>query len=81
MPYIPKGRRPLVEAEGPETGADLAYLLYKQVADYLAMRNDDLHYPDYADVLAAIEGTKMEYLRHHMWPYEDRKLDENGDVT
>ena len=32
------------------------------------------------DVLGALEGAKLEFVRRVVVPYEERKMKENGDV-
>lgn len=83
MPYLPQEKRDELRFRLPETGAELNYVIYNHVKRLLAHRRrikGTLRYDDYAEVLAAIEGAKGEYLRHDMEPYEDRKREENGPV-
>lgn len=32
------------------------------------------------DIIGALEGAKMEFARRYVYPYEDEKISENGDV-
>jgi hypothetical protein len=40
----------------------------------------DLSYRTINDVLGALEGAKLEFYRRVAAPYEDQKIQENGDV-
>ncbi|MFW6130330.1 MAG: DUF6899 family protein [Atribacterota bacterium] len=37
-------------------------------------------YQQINDIVGALEGAKMEYYRRVASPYEDKKIEENGDV-
>lgn len=41
---------------------------------------DDMRYADYNEVLGFLEGIKLELYRRKVAPYEDIKLEENGDL-
>jgi hypothetical protein len=79
MPYIYKAKRAaLVEhTRTPQTPGELNYIItsiinnyYKQYGGYAAIN----------DVLGALEGAKLEFYRRVVAPYEDQKIQENGDV-
>lgn len=83
MPYLEHIDRQRVHRLGFATnGAELNYLITYHINKFLRERAivRDLRYADFAEALAAIEGAKGEFLRLKMWPYEDRKREENGDV-
>jgi hypothetical protein len=61
----------------PETAGEINYIITRLVSAYFK------RYPSYQsinDVLGALEGAKLEFYRRVVGPYEDRKLQENGDV-
>jgi hypothetical protein len=79
MPYIAKDRRaeldPMVH---PTTPGELNYCITMVVVDYL--RSKGLSYGTVNDIVGALEGAKMEFYRRVAIPYEDKKIQENGDV-
>lgn len=80
MPYIdPKDRdalEPYAEREAMTPG-ELNYQLTCLCDGYLA---HNLDYQAINDVIGALEGAKLEAYRRLAVPYEDRKIDINGDV-
>jgi len=80
MPYIiRKLRGPALKAGASNVG-ELTYVLTRTVLDYLARTPDPPRYRDYAEVLGALESTKLELYRRVVAPYEDKKCEEDGDV-
>jgi len=59
-------------------GADLAFMIAELVDEYCAEK--PFCYQTIADVRAALVGVLGEFDRRFAWPYEDRKLAENGEV-
>lgn len=78
MPYIKEGRRDFVKRMGGANVGDLTYILYKTCLDYLGTSPS---FSDFAEVLGALEAYKLELYRRKIAPYEDKKIEENGDVT
>lgn len=37
-------------------------------------------YKDYNELIGALESAKLEFYRRQIAPYEDKKINENGDV-
>ena len=79
MPYIYKAKRAALieDTRMPQTPGELNYMItiiinnyYKQYGGYSAIN----------DVLGALEGAKLEFYRRVAAPYEDQKIEENGDV-
>ena len=79
MPYINKAKRAALieDTRMPQTPGELNYMItiiinnyYKQYGGYSAIN----------DVLGALEGAKLEFYRRVAAPYEDQKIEENGDV-
>jgi len=74
MPYIKKERR----GGYPEGAGELCYHIYRQCKTYI-----ELYRPSFktlSDVITALECAKLEFYRREMAPYEDKKIEENGDV-
>jgi hypothetical protein len=81
MPYIKKDGRVRIDAAldglkglGP---GDAAYLLTKASLVFLEGRGD---YAGYSQAIGILETVKMELYRRALAPYEDKKIEENGDV-
>ena len=79
MPYITKEARERVEAMGPSRPGELTYLLYRECVRYARGQTFE-SFATYAEVLGCLEATKLELYRRHVAPYENIKLEENGDV-
>lgn len=79
MPYTERSRRPDINIDPiPRDVGDLTYLLTWCCAMYL--RSCPVRYDRLADVLGALEATKLELNRRVLTPYEQIKLKANGDV-
>ena len=81
MPYITKKRREQLKlmayVSTPQTPGELNYVITTIVHDYLNKRRS---YGLYNEVMGALECAKLELYRRHVAPYENEKIDENGDV-
>lgn len=83
MPYIKTEDRTkfvdlfcnIPELRGP---GELNYLLTMICQDYI--KDKGLRYETLNDVLGALEGCKLEFYRRQVAPYEDQKIQANGDV-
>lgn len=82
MPYIPEGDKAQLDlAEyliDPVTVGELTYVLTKRCIDYYEKHGES--FQTHAQVIAALECTKLEFYRRALAPYEDKKVLENGDV-
>lgn len=80
MPYItPSDRIDLVMLErSPEIPGELNFLITHSIVNYI--EENGLSYQTINDVVGALEGAKMEFYRRVAVPYEDKKIEENGDV-
>lgn len=78
MPYITRGRRERLESSfsQPETAGELNYVITKLLIAYA----QPLDYQKINDVLGALAGAQAEFYRRVAAPYEDQKIQENGDV-
>lgn len=79
MPYIPEHVRSTA-AVAPETPGDLNYAITITLKRYLDRWQGNYSYKDLNDILGAIEGAKLEFYRRVVVPYEDKKMEQNGDV-
>lgn len=79
MPYIKQEKRDRVwgDVSSSDPG-ELNYLLTKVIHGYIY--DHGLNYDAINDVVGALEGCKLEFYRRIVAPYEDRKIEENGDV-
>jgi len=82
MPYIAPERRPridalvqlMIEADIRANG-DLSYMLYAFCA-----RNTSPSYRGYKNFCGELRQCATEIERRLLGPYEDKKIEENGDV-
>lgn len=81
MPYVkPKVRRQYShEAVLPaDSAGTLNFLITEEIVGYL--QEHRLSYRTINDVLGAVFGAGLEFYRRIAVPYEDSKIEENGDV-
>lgn len=80
MPYIAQEARTELHAgDAPITAGELNYLITQLIDDFL----NNIPYAGYAacnDVIGALEACKLEFYRRFVAPYEDKKIESNGDV-
>lgn len=82
MPYIPQQRRAelghiiyQMESADIKADGDLNYILYRYCKD-----NVKPSYNNYKNFCAELRQCATEIERRMLAPYEDQKIDENGDV-
>ncbi len=79
MPYIPSDKRNDMDAGyNAQNVGQLTYQLTRVAILYLEAKGQS--YQTYAEILGALEATKLELYRRSIGPYEDTKIKENGDV-
>jgi hypothetical protein len=79
MPYVKQRQRDKLLTLGTATCAgDLNFKFTTLAIVYL--ENHGLSYATINDVLGALEGAKLEFYRRVAIPYENSKIQENGDV-
>ena len=81
MPYIPFNDRASVEptsAASARTAGELNYQLTILIDKFLLTNGKN--YQTMNDIVGALEGAKAEFQRRVVAPYEDQKIDENGDA-
>ena len=93
MPYIPKDRQRILASLSPReagyyagidaaTGTkgtgELTYLLSQVVRGYL--KGAGTSYATFAEIAGCLSLLSQEIFRRQIGPYEQTKLEENGDV-
>lgn len=76
MPYIPQEQR---TQEAPETAGQLNYQITGLV-DRFITDNEGVNYTNLNTAIGVLECAKLELYRRLAGPYEDQKLQENGEV-
>ena len=61
-----------------KTAGELNYFITKII--HLYQKNKGLNYQTINDIIGALESAKAEYQRRVVNPYEDLKIQQNGDV-
>ena len=86
MPYIPKQVRHIIANKDKqevyygkiENAGELQYAIAVMLKDF--MERKGLKYQNTNDIMGALAGAQMEFYRRVVAPYEDLKIEENGDV-
>lgn len=83
MPYISRNEKPYFEVpleilHSINTPGQFNYLLTRLAIAYLS--NNGKSYKTYNDIIGALECCKQELYRRSVAPYENTKIQENGDV-
>ena len=85
MPYIKQDRRDALINDSvtdhddmPNCAGDLNYRFTLEIAYY--MRRKGLSYQTANDIVGALDNCKDEFKRRFLYPYEDLKILENGDI-
>ena len=80
MPYIKVEDRYCLLKEGspPQTAGELNFMFTRLAMDYLAIQGKN--YSTLNTVVGALECAKQGFYRRVIVPYENIKLEENGDV-
>ena len=79
MPYIKKENREGLEMghDRPQNAGELNFLITIIIKDYYDDKGGD---QSINDVVGALEGAKLEFYRRVAVPYENKKIQQNGDV-
>ena len=85
MPYIKMSERRHGNEVYNETPGSLAYNITQQIIDFLDERRcqgkkKNNNFDDYATAVGVVELAKLELARRLIYPYEDKKIKESGDV-
>ena len=79
MPYIKQeDRNRINRGECPQTCGELNYGIHIMLEQYLSTHEDN--YQTYNDMIGALEAAKLELYRRRVALYEDKKVQENGDI-
>ena len=80
MPYIKQERRKDLLKSGHDMDGpgELNYIVTRILNLYVEQHG--ISYKSLNDVMGALEGAKMEFYRRVVVPYEEEKLNLNGDV-
>jgi len=76
MPYLEQTRKDIINT--PETPGDLNFMVTELVMAYI--KNNNLSYQTCNDIVGALSNASDEFKRRVQHPYEDLKLQQNGDV-
>lgn len=80
MPYLTEERKAEIDAGArPEVGGELNYAVTKLLVQFL-QDNGPVNYALLNEVVGAVDGAKAEFQRRVVAPYEDTKIEQNGDV-
>jgi len=86
MPYIKQedrqwlvGVEDALEDSGVATAGEIQYLVALVIKEYL--RDKDLRYQTFNDVLGALAGAEAEFYREVLGPYEDMAIEKNGGIS
>jgi hypothetical protein len=80
MPYIKQERREaILNGEKPQDAGELNFAISVLVDNYLKDKGG-IRYAHLNDVIGAMDCAKLELYRRVAAPYEDEKIEENGDV-
>ena len=82
MPYISQHDREMLmlgwALPKPKTAGELNYVVTLLIHEYL--ENNGNNYQAMNDILGALDGCSKEFYRRKVAPYEDIKIEQNGDV-
>lgn len=80
MPYITKDSREHLEKEAEQisTPGELNYVISRLIDEYVSQQG--MNYTTLNSVVGVLECAKNEFYRRVVVPYEDQKLEENGEV-
>ena len=80
MPYIRQERRDAIRAGArPQDAGELNFAITVLVDNYLNDKGG-IRYAHLNEVIGAMDCAKLELYRRVVAPYEDQKIQENGDV-
>lgn len=83
MPYIKEFDREYFNASIDEIvdsirdPGDLCYCVYRMLKDIF---EKDKRFKTISSLIGELECSKLEFYRRVVSPYEDKKIDENGDI-
>lgn len=80
MPYIEQRLRDDLQSREacPTTPGELNFMFTDVIKDYLLYKGES--YQTYNDIIGALDCCGKELYRRKIAPYEDMKINQNGDV-
>jgi hypothetical protein len=78
MPYIKMVQKYELENRSSENSGELNWEITSLLTNYIIHKG--LSYQTINDIIGALECAKQEFYRRIAVPYEDKKIEENGDV-
>jgi hypothetical protein len=85
MPYLKKADKEnlnkivkAMKSTKVSTAGELNFLITTLIHEYLKTKG--LNYQHINDIVGALDGAKVEFQRRVVGPYEDVKIQDNGDV-
>ena len=78
MPYVGPEIRDELNHRAAEMPGELNYEITSLLTRYVRVKG--LSYQTINDIVGALEGAKLEFYRRVAAPYEDGKIQSNGDV-
>ena len=78
MPYIRAETRQELTERDPRNPGELNFLITMICWDYI--RNNGRTYQHLNDVIGALTAAQLEFYRRVVAPYEEMKIEENGDI-
>lgn len=80
MPYIKKEQRErLARGEKPQDAGELNFTITTLLLDYLSRKG--VSYAHFNEIMGVLGCVTEEFYRRWAVPYEDQKIQENGDVV
>jgi hypothetical protein len=80
MPYLEQRAKEMIDAGmTPETSGELNYAITRLIIRYLSVQ-PKINYEALNSVDGALDLCKSEFQRRIVFPYEDGKIEANGDV-
>lgn len=78
MPYIEAKRRVILndELDTPQNAGELNYMFTRLIIKYWNGRNN---YQAISDIMGALQGAGLEFMRRKGNDYEQKKLTQQGD--
>jgi hypothetical protein len=83
MPYIKKRERDKITKgltlalEDIDTKGELCFAIYYLMKEFAEM---EMNFDNASNAIAAADCAKLEFYRRILAPYEDQKIQENGDI-
>lgn len=85
MPYISKEKRCELDSfiqelsEKAQSPGDLNYIITLLIHNYI--KKVGLNYTNLNSAIGVLESAKLEFYRQVVSPYENKKINENGNVS